>query len=333
MRSPIRMARNRADELRAPLRTGASNRTRSRGFALILTIWAIGLIALLALPYITSARLRLQAGGNIAAAAKAELLAEAAVNLALLTLVGNSGDATKDMRFDGAPTFCRLREDAIAAVSIESEAGKLDINAASPALIAKTLAGLGAARDEAATLAAAILSYRSARANALSIEDGEYHAAGRPFGPRKALFLSALEIDQVIGVSPELAARLQPFLTVHGFLPEPDLATSPPALFAARTNATAAEVDRLIERPFPNDLDRRAWPRRLAGVTAILIRAETRTRQGASFVREALVGRLSGGTGDVAFQVIEWRTGASRFRDELQERSNGGLTANLPPCG
>jgi len=57
-----------------------------RGFALVLVIWGLGLIALIALTVVTTERYRILAAANMIENAKAEALAEAGVNLLRLEL-------------------------------------------------------------------------------------------------------------------------------------------------------------------------------------------------------------------------------------------------------
>ena len=318
-----RLRRYRAIPLRGKI--GRSD----RGFALVVVIWAIGLIGLLVLSYLSAARLRLRAAANIASAARAEALAEAAVATAILELE-SAGGPTGAARppFDGTPRFCALPQ-GVAAVAIENEAGKIDLNASSANFLARALTAIEMTKDDATRLAGSIVSYRSARTNSLSAEDGAYSADGRPFGPRKALFQSIFELDQVLGVTPEQMQFLRPFITVHSFLPEPDLSVAPPALFAALTGAASDEVARLKDRPFPNTLDRRGYPARGGTVAAVLVHVEARTADGATFVREALLtarGDMPGG----AQSIKEWRGGRSRFGAELMELERQGLS--IPSC-
>ncbi|MCC2101609.1 MAG: general secretion pathway protein GspK, partial [Hyphomicrobiales bacterium] len=142
-------------------------------------------------------------------------------------------------------------------------------------------------------------------------------------------FQSIFELDQVLGVTPEQMQFLRPFITVHSFLPEPDLSVAPPALFAALTGAASDEIARLKDRPFPNTLDRRGYPARGGTVAAVLVHVEARTADGATFVREALLtarGDMPGG----AQSIKEWRGGRSRFGAELMELERQGLS--IPSC-
>ena len=69
---------------------------RRNGFALPLVIWGLGIIALLIVSFMTTARWRAQAAYNIYGAAKADLLADSAVNIALLQLLAEKPSRAVD---------------------------------------------------------------------------------------------------------------------------------------------------------------------------------------------------------------------------------------------
>ena len=60
---------------------------REGGFALVLVIWGLGLISLLVVSVMTTARYRVITASNIAESTNAEALAEAGVNLVRLELL------------------------------------------------------------------------------------------------------------------------------------------------------------------------------------------------------------------------------------------------------
>src|SRR5215470_15031289 len=184
-------------------------RAGERGFALVLVIWGLGLIALIALTVITAERYRILAAANVIENARAEALAEAGINLVRLELTSVlAGAAAKASRFaaNGTPHVCALPGGALAALAVEDEGGKVDLNTASPKLISALLRGFGAGFDQADGLAAAIAEF--AQASRGRVVDGAafdaYAADGRAYGPKKAPFETVFELDQVIGMRPEL---------------------------------------------------------------------------------------------------------------------------------
>jgi len=209
-------------------------RHRSKnGFALVTVIWGLALITLLIVSYSSAARLRLQMAFNLAQAAQADLIADAALGRAALSLLSESepngtlpqlGDAAARQDrvvHDGAPKFCSLAEAAV-AISIEDENGKVDLNAAPQKLLHTLLAGLGLQAREADAAAASVIAFRSAPGTP---DPQQADASEKPFGLKRAPFQTITELDQVPGVSPMLFKRLSSLVTVHsrnpGSIPRP----------------------------------------------------------------------------------------------------------------
>lgn len=121
-------------------------------------------------------------------------------------------------------------------VVIHDESGKLDLNVADPALIARLLQEFGPSPEEAATLAAAIVDWRDPDGfvgPAGGAEAREYRAAGLPWGPADRPFATVAELQRVLGMSPALYRALRPHLTVHTGLPQPNPAFAGPTLLRA----------------------------------------------------------------------------------------------------
>ena len=133
-----------------------------RGFALILVIWGLGLISLIALTVITVGRHRNLVIANLIENAEAEALAEAGVNLRRLELrAAFSSDSPNTLPFptNGEPRVCSMPQGALAALAVEDEGGKADLNTASPQLMSALLRGFGAGAEEADRIAAAIPTF------------------------------------------------------------------------------------------------------------------------------------------------------------------------------
>jgi len=150
--------------------TGADRRRGERGFALVVVIWGLGLIALLALTVVTAERYRILAAANLIENAKAEALAEAGVNLVRLELASalvTGALTTGRFATNGAPHVCTMPGRALAALTAEDEGGKVDLNTAAPKLVSALLRGFGAGFDEADRLAASIVEFSRPSASAL----------------------------------------------------------------------------------------------------------------------------------------------------------------------
>ena len=316
-----------------PHRTSA----REDGFALVLVIWGLALISLLIVSVTTTARYRVISASNIAEGAKAEALAEAGVNLVRLELLaGLLGAAPEDSNLiaDGRPRLCVMPGGALAALAVEDEGGKVDLNTASPKLLTVVLRGFGADFDEADRLAAAIAEF-SRPSTSRTLDHAvfqAYGADGRSYGPKKAPFETALELDQVLGMRSDLFRAVLPNVTVHSRKPGVDPRVARPALLAALAGRDPQSVLELSRRPA-------AFQEResLMGIPAeflmssngrsFLIHVEVRTAGGGLFAQEAIVELTGGATPEV---LREWRRGAVRFASVLESAAQ--QPGAWPPC-
>jgi general secretion pathway protein K len=117
---------------------------------------------------------------------------------------------------------------------VDNEAEKINPNVASLALLQALFAAVGVDRAVAARVAASIAEWRVAsvtpgRSNEALVR---YVAAGRDYGPTGSPFTSLDELSAVLGMTPELLARLRPHLTIFSD-GDPDLATSDPVVAQA----------------------------------------------------------------------------------------------------
>jgi general secretion pathway protein K len=309
------------------------DRAGERGFALVLVIWGLGLISLIAMTVMTAERFRILAAANLIENAKAEALAEAGVNLVRVELVSALGGGSANMfRFatNGAPLVCAMPGGALAALAIEDEGGKADLNAASPKLMSALLRGFGAGFDEADRLAAAISEFSRRPRNAVldDVAFSAYAADGRAYGPKRAPFESVLELDQVIGMRPDLLRAILSYITVHSRKPGVDPRVAAPALLAALAGDEPGGVARLVGGEGSAEIA--VLPSEFLSPStsrSFLVRAEIRMPAGGSFVQEAIVELTADDPPDV---LREWRRGGARFAARLDAAA--GRPGGEKPC-
>ena len=205
--------------------------------------------------FMNSGRLRLQVAFNIASATEASYLAESAINIATLSLLMRR-DAlpTSETVYDGAPKFCVLGQ-AVVALAVEAESGKIDLNAAPPELLQAVFLGLGLDERRAEDAASAIIAYRTSPTDA-NIQMSSTSKGGKSLAAKEGLFETIMELDQVNGFDSALFRALLPLVTVHSKNSGVDSRSSPPALFAALTGFPVEAVVALAAQPFPNNLNR-----------------------------------------------------------------------------
>ena len=191
-------------------------------------------------------------------------------------------------------------------ISIQDEAGKIDLNRAPDELLEGLFVSVGVDEREARALIDAISDFRDPnelkRLN--GAEDRDYRAAGLAYGAKDAPFEVVEELHQVLGMTPELYAQVAPALTVHARRRRVNRATAPPLVLRALPGLDAAGVEALIAAREEAGGGAAASLRRARVVT---IRAEARTDSGAVYVREAVV-RLTRGRAQ-PFRIEAWRQG------------------------
>jgi general secretion pathway protein K len=207
---------------------------RQRGFALLIVLWTVGFLALLGTRIVAAGRSDTQLADNLKQQAVLEAAAEGAVaNVTFQILV------RRDPRFrvDGIVREVRIGQTPV-LVRVEDENDRVNLNTASSVLLRALIVQVGGAPALANRLTAAILDWRTSGANARP--DGaklaDYRAAGRGYGPPGTPFQSVDELADVLGMTPELFARLAPHLTVltDG---DPDMSTHDPMVARALTDS------------------------------------------------------------------------------------------------
>ena len=259
-----------------------------RGFALLIVLWTLGLLALLGTEITASGRTATKLAANLRSNAVVEAAADGAVHQAMLRLMQGVWKA------DGTPRVVRIGP-AVVEVRITDEAGKLNPNFATLPVMAALLRNLGLDPARAAPLAAAIIDWRTRSAQPLpgGAKLPQYRAAGLPYGPASRPFESVDEIGLVLGMTPDIFARLRPHISVYNDSDVQRAAADPLA-------------DQAIEE---SELGRGAAERfSFAGEDeTATVRAAATGPDGARFTRQAVI-RVSTepAQGEVPFQILTW---------------------------
>lgn len=264
---------------------------RQRGFALLIVLWTMVLLALLVTQLTAAGRSEAQLTANLRGAAIAEAAADGAVQEAVFHLLDTS---PRHWFADGSPHPLRL-PGASAVVRLDNQAGLVNPNAASLALLTALLAASGADGQTAAHVAAAILAWRMPAGQGPPDGAGlaAYRAAGRDYGPPGAAFQSLDELGRVLGMTPALLAALRPHLSL-----DHDRDPDPPAADPVVAQALASVTGLMPQPGLSRD------------ETAVAITATAAGPGHARFTRRAVV-RLGAGTSGAPFQVMEWTTPAT----------------------
>lgn len=256
-----------------------------RGFALLIVLWAVVLLTLLATQLTAAGRTELQLAANLRSAAAAETAADGAVYEAVYHLLDPSDTWTAD----GTDRMLRV-PGGRAILRIENEAGKINPNNAPPELLRALLRRLGADRRVADGIAAAIVDWRfpNRQGQPGGAKEPQYRAAGLDYGPAGAPFRSVAELGAVLGMTPELLARLEPNVSVLTDA-DPDLLAAPPVVRQVIQDLRGARSATSRRRPL-----------RTVAVTARVI-----GDAGGRFGRRAVI-RLGVAEKEPLFQILTW---------------------------
>jgi general secretion pathway protein K len=203
---------------------------RQRGFALLVVLWTLALLALLGTHLLAAGRQDTQLARNLLDGAVLEAAANGAAQQAVFGVLDGY---SRHWDPDYSVHTVQLGR-AIVAVRVEDETDKVNPNIASPRLLQALLLQVGANPDTAAAVAASIVEWRQAGGAAArpSPAVARYAAAGRDYAPSGAPFGSPDELGGVLGMTADLLARLRPHLTVFTD-GDPTLATQDPIVAPA----------------------------------------------------------------------------------------------------
>jgi general secretion pathway protein K len=245
---------------------------KPRGFALVIVLWTLVLLSFLMTHMVTAGRTETRIAANFVANADAEAQAEGAVMETIFRLIDGSDG---HWNITDAPHLLKLRR-STATITVLPESGKVNPNAAPIELMAALLVACGAEPTQAGPLAAAILDWREPgdRPRLGGAKLPQYRAAGLDYAPPNAPFENLDEMRRVIGMTPELFARLKPHLSLYQPL-DPDPRLADPVVGAA---LKALPVKPPLARSTDGMLGR-----------TISITARVTTDSGGHFLRHAVV--------------------------------------------
>jgi len=242
--------------------------------------------------------------------------ARAGVEYALVRVA--DPDPRRQWRPDGRPYRWHFG-DVQLDVAMVDENGKIDLNQADATLLSSLFQQVGGlAQADAARLASAVLDWRDPDLLTQpegGAEDPDYEAAERHYGAKDAPFESVAELEQVLGMTPALYAKVAPDLTVFSGRTRPD----PAFASAGVLRAMGIDADNVIGR-------RRAWDPSAGGPAPMLeggeplvssgsgtysIDSRARLRDGREAMLRVVVRAGGNGLPGSAYTPLRWEEGAS----------------------
>ncbi|HEX3993722.1 MAG TPA: hypothetical protein VHX39_21340, partial [Acetobacteraceae bacterium] len=188
--------------------TAVQTQHNQRGFALLVVLWTVALLALMGTYLVVAARQRMAMARDLGTAATLEAAADGAAQYAIFALLKGQwipDGTTRKVRIGAVNT----------SVFLEDEALKLNPNYASAADLQALLEQLSVSQRFAATLAAAIVEFRTpggvqTRGGAATANDNSDRNNQSPGIP----FVRLTDLAAVPGMTPDTMQLLQPHLTL-----------------------------------------------------------------------------------------------------------------------
>jgi general secretion pathway protein K len=268
--------------------TLARAKSSQRGFALVVVLWNLGLLALLFVGMATAGRTGADVATNLRGNAEAQAAADGAIHLTIFRLLSGAWPT------NGPPRRVTIG-DATVEIAIEDQRGRINPNLSSPDLMAALLVAAGADPGLAHDLALAIVDWRTKTQVSISggLKVDRYRAANLPYGPAGEPFASVDEIELIPGITPALSARLGPYLSVY------------------QLGDQNFQGGGSTNRPASDDAEAIARLSALSGFTSpetvVAIHATAIAAKNARFARNALV-RLSAQArpSERSWQILQW---------------------------
>ena len=183
----------------------------SRGFALVVVLWSIAVLALLGSQLTSTARVQ----SRIAAAARDSGAVEAAVDGGIYQAIF-ALCATGGIGLSGQPVVLQIGN-ATVEILVEDEASRVNPNVASIEMLRGLMVAAGADQGRAGLIAGEIVDWRNR--SAASVFGGEkidlYRNRGLPYRSADRPFDSVDESGLIPDMTPDLLARLRPWLSVY----------------------------------------------------------------------------------------------------------------------
>jgi general secretion pathway protein K len=180
----------------------------NRGSMLVLVLFLAGVLSVFAAVAAMAMRAAQNSSRGFAEGMRAEEMAHGAIEQA----VAQAGGIIANM--NGVTTA--IYGETQVLVTARNESARIDLNFASPTLLAGLFVQLGVPVDQATTYAARVVDWRDEddKVEQGGAERSAYRGQGRVDGPRNGPFVHVAELGLVLGIPPQVAAAAAPYVTV-----------------------------------------------------------------------------------------------------------------------
>jgi general secretion pathway protein K len=197
--------------IRLPVRFRTSG-ANSRGFALLIVLWSLVLIAFIVAHVAASGRTEIRIAENLVVNAAASAAADGAIWDAIF----NQSDPKPEQRWPlDVPHEVDIGR-ARVMLQLQDEASWINPNSAPPQLLQALLRATGSDPANARTLAEAIGEWVTASSRPQDHIFADYRAAGLSYGPPGAPLETVDELGRVLGMTPAALEAIRSHLTLFG---------------------------------------------------------------------------------------------------------------------
>lgn len=216
-----------------------------RGVALVFVLWLLALLTLLLGSFALITRTESLQARHLYDTTRARYAAEAGINQAAWALA--LPDPAQRWLPDGREYRIQF-DDAEIVVRITDESGLVDLNASEAITLALLFVAAGAEEPDAIAIAEAIVDWRDGDdlRQPNGAEDADYDAEGLDYGAKDAPFDLVSEVQQVMGMTPQLYERVADALTVYSGQAQPNLAFAPSLVVSAVSRIAPEEAAQLV---------------------------------------------------------------------------------------
>ncbi len=291
------------------MRRRAGRGHAANGFALILVLWILVLLAAIGVVLLANARSETAIAHNVVAAASAEALADAGIAHAGFNL--SDPGSPDGWEADGGKHQLSL-PGGLVTISVQDETWKINPNHASDRLLAALFETCGADGRRAKALGAAVADWVSPGETPTpsGAKLKQYQAAGLDYGPPGEPFASLDELRFVLGMTPEILSKVRPYLTLYTTSDQPDPRHAP--VLVRRALALAAQDPDDAAGTAPPPEPGPAQDAEKANAERIVsVRVTAKSRNGGLFVRQAVL-RLTT-ENKKGYRVLEWERSADQM--------------------
>lgn len=217
----------------------------NRGLALVIALWMLALLTIMVSGYTATMRTETKLTSQFYRSSISRNYAEAGVWLAINELLKT--ELNRNITGDGATKLIEYHQGSI-EVSIQDEAGKIDLNTGRVELLRGLLVNTGISDARSIELLHAILDWRDRddTTRAAGAEDRDYASAGYDYGAKDGAFNSIEELRLVKGMDEDIFQKMLPSLTIFSQQPgiNPEFASRETLM--TLPNITEAIVDEFL---------------------------------------------------------------------------------------